>query len=233
MLCIWLCVTCRPADEPRFMTNNRWRSVDAHFQDVVGHLLVFILITKAAKTSKLNCNLPMSKIYNYRYHIWIHPWLWNTKCRIRDWNRWVLQHPANPAGWPVGVWVWPIQSQRVGIVDGSGTKPTRCWGPNLNPLLTLVKNVLDRLHKYVKARIFKDHFNNWFTWVAQYPALQSICKPFGLLTTGTWQRTEIWDMIRSLALCCTTVFDSSKNNVNTVAETAYDEMVMWAVYRVS
>ena len=42
------------------MTNNCWCSVDPHFQDVVGCLCQFILITKDVNTSKINRDVPMS-----------------------------------------------------------------------------------------------------------------------------------------------------------------------------
>jgi len=35
ILCLWLCVICHLQDYPKYMTNNCWHSVDAHFQDVV------------------------------------------------------------------------------------------------------------------------------------------------------------------------------------------------------
>jgi hypothetical protein len=41
-----------PPDYPRYTTNNRWCSIDAQFQDVVGGVGLFILIIKVSNTSK-------------------------------------------------------------------------------------------------------------------------------------------------------------------------------------
>jgi len=41
IVCLWLCVSCRPPDYPGYMTNNCWRSVGAHFQNVVGRVCPF------------------------------------------------------------------------------------------------------------------------------------------------------------------------------------------------
>jgi len=40
------------------------RSVDAHFQDVVGRVSMLVLHIKAAKTSKMNSAVPMLICYN-------------------------------------------------------------------------------------------------------------------------------------------------------------------------
>jgi len=41
-----------------------WRFVDAHFQEVVGRVSMRILNIKAAKTSKINRDIPMSIFYD-------------------------------------------------------------------------------------------------------------------------------------------------------------------------
>ena len=53
-----------PPDYPRYTTNNRTRSIYAHCQDVVGWECLFVLITKAANTSKLDCHVGMSIFYD-------------------------------------------------------------------------------------------------------------------------------------------------------------------------
>jgi len=53
ILCLWLCVTCRPPDYPIYVTSNRWRSVDAHFQDGVGIIGLSIFPIDVVKTSFL------------------------------------------------------------------------------------------------------------------------------------------------------------------------------------
>jgi len=59
--CIW---PVAPPDYPSYMTNNHWCSVDAHFQDAVGSVCLFVLIMKVANTSKMDCDLPMSIFYD-------------------------------------------------------------------------------------------------------------------------------------------------------------------------
>jgi len=41
-----------------------WRSVDAHFQDVVGRVSIRVLHIKVANTPKMNCDIPMSILYD-------------------------------------------------------------------------------------------------------------------------------------------------------------------------
>jgi len=41
-----------------------WRFIDAHFQDVVGHVSIFVLQIKAANTSKMNRDVPMLIFYH-------------------------------------------------------------------------------------------------------------------------------------------------------------------------
>ena len=60
ILRLWQRTTCRPQDYPKYTNNNCWCSVDAHFWDVVGRVSQFILIIKAANTSKSNNDVPMS-----------------------------------------------------------------------------------------------------------------------------------------------------------------------------
>jgi hypothetical protein len=40
-----------PPNYPRYTTNNCWQSVDAHFQDLVGRVCLFVLVIKTANTS--------------------------------------------------------------------------------------------------------------------------------------------------------------------------------------
>jgi len=41
-----------------------WRTVDAHFQDVVGRVSMLVLHIKAAYTSKMNHDVPMLIYYD-------------------------------------------------------------------------------------------------------------------------------------------------------------------------
>jgi hypothetical protein len=65
--------------------------------------------------------------------------------------------------------------------------------------------------------------------VQQYPGLQHFSKPFDSLKRGTWQGKEIHGMIRTLAVNCAPIFDCSKDDGQTAAENASNEMVMGAV----
>jgi hypothetical protein len=51
ILRLWLSATCRPLGNPRYMTKNRWRSFDAHYQDRAGSVSPCVLPIKAANTS--------------------------------------------------------------------------------------------------------------------------------------------------------------------------------------
>jgi hypothetical protein len=51
IISLWQCATCHPADYPWYITNNRWRSVDAHFHDGAGRVLHSVLPRKEAKNS--------------------------------------------------------------------------------------------------------------------------------------------------------------------------------------
>jgi hypothetical protein len=50
ILSLWLYATCCYTDCPRYMTKNRWRSVDAHFHDGAGSVSLFLLPIEAANT---------------------------------------------------------------------------------------------------------------------------------------------------------------------------------------
>jgi len=57
ILRLWLHANYCPPDYPRYMTKNHWRSVDAHFYDVAGSVLLSLLPIKAANTSFMTiCN---------------------------------------------------------------------------------------------------------------------------------------------------------------------------------
>ena len=96
-------------------------------------------------------------------------------------------------------------------------------------LLGLVKDLLNWLLKYLKARNEKDQFDNQFTSVPQYPGLQNFSKPFDSLNSSTWQGKEICGMIRTLALNCAPNLVCTTDDRKTAVETASDEMVMGAV----
>jgi hypothetical protein len=57
ILCLRLCATSGTADYSRYMTKNRWRSVDAHFHDLAGSFSPSVLPVKATNTSFMTmCN---------------------------------------------------------------------------------------------------------------------------------------------------------------------------------
>ena len=82
--CIW---PVTPPDYPRYMTNNCWHSIEAHFDDVVGHMCLFGLINNAANTLNMDCDVPMSIFYDQQWHIWMRPDMCNPICGTGDWNR--------------------------------------------------------------------------------------------------------------------------------------------------
>jgi len=96
-------------------------------------------------------------------------------------------------------------------------------------LLGLVEDLLHWLLKYLKARNLKDQFDNRFTSVLRYPGLQRFSKPFDSMKSNSWQGKEIRGMIRTLAVNCAPILDSSQDAGNTAAESASDKMVMGAV----
>jgi hypothetical protein len=96
-------------------------------------------------------------------------------------------------------------------------------------LLSLVKDLLHWLLKYLKAKNVKDQFDNQFTSVPLYPGLQHFSKAFDSLKSGTWQGKEIRGMIRTLAANCAPILDCSKDDGKTAAENASNDMVMGAV----
>jgi len=108
---------------------------------------------------------------------------------------------------------------------------SRLWQPDeINQLLLgLVKDLLHWLLRYVKPRNVKDQFDNRFTLVPWYPALQRFGQWFNSMKLNSGQGQEIRGIIRTLVVNCTTIFYSSKDNQKTAAETSSDEMVMGAV----
>jgi len=56
-----------PQDYPWYMTNNRWRSVDAHFHDLAGRVLQSVLPIKAAKNSFIT-DYNLSEVWLPRMH---------------------------------------------------------------------------------------------------------------------------------------------------------------------
>jgi hypothetical protein len=96
-------------------------------------------------------------------------------------------------------------------------------------LLSLVKDLLHWLVKYLKARNVKYQFHNRFTSVPPYPRLQCFSKAFDSMKSGSWQGKELWAMIRTLAVNCAPILDCSQDAGKTAAEKASDEMVMGAV----
>ena len=68
ILRFWLRATYRPADYPRYMTKNFWHSVDSHFHDGAGSVVLSLLPVKPANTSFMTIGnlLPprLSKIHD-------------------------------------------------------------------------------------------------------------------------------------------------------------------------
>jgi hypothetical protein len=65
--------------------------------------------------------------------------------------------------------------------------------------------------------------------VPRYLGLLYFSEPFDSLNSGTWQGNEIRGMIRTLAGNCAPILDCSKDDRQTVAENASDEMVIGGV----
>jgi hypothetical protein len=107
----------------------------------------------------------------------------------------------------------------------------RLWQPiELHQLLLgFVKDLLHWLLKYLKAGNLKYQFDNQFTAVLRYPALQPFSKPFDWMKSGSWQGKGIRGVIRTLALECAPIRDCSQNARKAAVDTASDEMVMGAV----
>jgi hypothetical protein len=59
---LWLTTTDWRCDFPRQMTKNRWCSVDPHFHDRAGRVLLSVLLTKAAKNSVVT-NYNLSEVW--------------------------------------------------------------------------------------------------------------------------------------------------------------------------
>jgi len=78
------------------------------------------------------------------------------------------------------------------------------------PLLVLVKELLNRLLRYLKATNGKDQFDNQFTSVPQYPGLQHFSQTFDPLKSGTWQVKETCGIIRTLAAKCAPILSAQK-----------------------
>ena len=53
-----------PKKQDKISLTLCWRSVDTHFQDVVGRVSMLVLHIKAANTSKMNCDVPMLIFYD-------------------------------------------------------------------------------------------------------------------------------------------------------------------------
>jgi len=86
ILRLWLRATYPPADYPRYMTKNRWCSVDAHFHAGAGSALLSLFPIKAANTSLMTiCNLshhrlPMIHDYESLMLRWRSLSWWGREC---------------------------------------------------------------------------------------------------------------------------------------------------------
>jgi len=100
----------------------------------------------------------------------------------------------------------------------------RLWQPNdLHQLLPgLVKDLVNWLVKYLKARNLKYQFNNQFTSVPWYLGLQRFLKLFDSMKSSSWQGKAVWGMIRTLAVNCAPILDWSKDDGKTPVQTASD-----------
>jgi len=86
LLRLWMLATNRHSDYPTHNTNNRWPSLDAHFQDGVGNMSLFVLVINAANTLQKimqhGCQYfviitGISECDHQSTHL---------KCRTGDWN---------------------------------------------------------------------------------------------------------------------------------------------------
>jgi len=64
---LWLSTTYRRCDFPRCMTKNHWPSVDAHFDDGAGRVLLSILPIKASKNTFMT-KYDLSEVWFPRTH---------------------------------------------------------------------------------------------------------------------------------------------------------------------
>jgi len=64
---LWLATTYRRCDFPGCMTKNCWRSIDAHFHDGAGRVLLSVLPIKAAKNSFVT-DYNLSEVWFLRKH---------------------------------------------------------------------------------------------------------------------------------------------------------------------
>jgi len=92
-------------------------------------------------------------------------------------------------------------------------------------LLGLVNDLLPWRLKYLKTRNVKDQFANQFRSVPQYADLQQFSKPFDSVKSSSWQGKEIWGMIRTLIVNCTSNPDCAKDDRQTPSKSASDEML--------
>jgi hypothetical protein len=93
-------------------------------------------------------------------------------------------------------------------------------------LLGLVRDLLHRLLKYLKARHVQDQFDNRLISVLWYPGLQHFFKPYDWTKTSPWQGVEIQDMIRTQAVHWALILNCFKDDRRPPAKTASIEMVL-------
>jgi hypothetical protein len=67
IISLWQCATCRPPDYPWYLTNNCWRSIDAHFHDGAERVLQSVLTIKAAKNDSMT-DYSLSEVWFPRTH---------------------------------------------------------------------------------------------------------------------------------------------------------------------
>jgi len=71
ILRLWLRATNHPTDDPRYMTRNGWRSIDAHFHDGAGNVLQSLLPITAANSLFMtirNLSPPDYQRYMTKHH---------------------------------------------------------------------------------------------------------------------------------------------------------------------
>lgn len=93
-------------------------------------------------------------------------------------------------------------------------------------LLCLVRDLLHRLLKYLKARHVQDQFDNRLISVLWYRGLQHLFKPYVWTKTSPWQGVEIQDMIRTQAVHWALILNCFKDDRRPPAKTASIEMVL-------
>jgi len=93
-------------------------------------------------------------------------------------------------------------------------------------LLSLVKNILRWLFKYLNARNDQDESDNWFRLVPRYPGHECFFEPFNLVNSSSWQGIEIRGMIRTREANFAAIRLCIKDTRTLALETVSDELAI-------